>query len=147
MYTNLLLATDGSKLSENAVKHAIGLASKIGAKVNCLYVAPDYPEPMYLDGGTFNNPSRSSYEAAAATAAKKILDKVAKKGAAAGVAVDSHHTISASPSESILSAADKFKCDAIVMGSHGRSGVAALLLGSQTQKVLAHSKLPVIVAR
>jgi nucleotide-binding universal stress UspA family protein len=147
MYTNLLLATDGSRLSENAVNHAIGLASKIGAKVSCLYVAPDYPEPMYLDGGTFSNPSRSSYEAAAAAAARTILDKVAQKAAAAGVAVDSHHTISPSPSESILNAATKFRCDAIVMGSHGRSGVAALLLGSQTQKVLAHSKLPVIVAR
>ena len=147
MYTNLLLATDGSKLSEKAVSHAIGIAAKMGARLNCLYVAPDYPEPMYMDGGGLSNASRGHYEAAAASAAKKILDEVAAKAAAAGVAVESHHTISSSPSDSILHAADRFKCDAIVMGSHGRSGVAALLLGSQTQKVLAHSKLPVIVAR
>ena len=147
MYTNLLLATDGSKLSEKAVSHAIGLAASIGARLNCLYVVPDYPEPMYLDGGSVSNVSRDDYEADASAAAKKVLDKVAKKASAAGVNVESHHTISSSPSESILSAADNFKCDAIVMGSHGRGGVAALLLGSQTQKVLAHSKLPVIVAR
>src|SRR5436190_6298316 len=64
MYTNLLLATDGSKLSDKAAAHAIGLASKIGARLNCLYVAPDYPEPMYLDGGSLNNLSRGDYEAA-----------------------------------------------------------------------------------
>ena len=147
MYTNLLLATDGSKLSDKAVTHAIGLASKIGAKLNCLYVAPDFPEPMYLDGGSLNNVSRASYEKAAAAAAKKILDKIAKLAAASGVKCDNHHTISPAPSEAILEAAGKFKCDAIVMGSHGRTGVVALLLGSQTQKVLAHSKLPVIVVR
>ena len=147
MYTNLLLATDGSKLSEKAVSHAIGIAARMGARLNCLYVAPDYPDPMYMDGGGLGNGARGQYEAAAAAAARKILDEVATQAAAAGVALESHHTISSSPSESILQAADKFKCDAIVMGSHGRSGVAALLLGSQTQKVLAHSRLPVIVAR
>ena len=147
MYTNLLLATDGSKLSEHAVAHAIGLAAKLGAKINCLYVAPDYPDPMLLDGGSISSLSHGDYEAAAAAAAQKILDKVGAAAAAAGVSCENHHTISAAPSEAILHAAAKFKCDAIVMGSHGRTGVVALLLGSQTQKVLAHSKLPVIVAR
>ena len=147
MYKNLLLATDGSKLSDKAVTHAIGLAAKMGAKLNCLYVAPDYPEPMYLDGGSLNTVSRADYEVAAADAARKIIDKVSKKAAASGVSCESRHSISPSPSDAILHAAAKFKCDAIVMGSHGRTGVAALLLGSQTQKVLAHSKFPVIVVR
>lgn len=147
MYTNLLLATDGSKLSEKAVTHAIGLAAKIGAKVNCLYVAPDYPERVYLDSTALKGMSSAEYEAVASAEARKIHDKVAKKAAAAGVKCDYHHTISPTPSAAILSAAAKYKCDAIVMGSHGRTGIAAFLLGSQTQKVLAHSKLPVIVAR
>ena len=147
MYTNLLLATDGSSLSDHAVNHAIGLASKLGARINCLYVAPDYPDPMLLDGGSMASPSHKEYVVAAAAAAKKILDKVSKKAADSGVECTSHHSLSTAPAEAILHAAKEFKCDAIVMGSHGRGGVAALLLGSQTQKVLAHTKLPVIVAR
>ena len=147
MYTNLLLATDGSTLSDHAVNHAIGLASKLGARINCLYVAPDYPDPMLLDGGSMASPSHEEYVVAAAAAAKKILDRVSKKAAESGVECEGHHAISTAPSEAILHAAKKLKCDAIVMGSHGRGGVAALLLGSQTQKVLAHTKLPVIVAR
>ena len=147
MYTNLLVATDGSKLSEKAVLHAIGLARKLGAKVTAFYAAPDYPEPVYSEGIIYEMMSRKDYAAMAAADAEKILAKIAKKAEAAGVRCETRHALSRAPWEAILAAAKKYKCDAIVMGSHGRGGLAALFLGSETQKVLAHSKLPVIVAR
>ena len=79
--------------------------------------------------------------------ADKILDPVKIKAESAGLEFSSVHAISPSPWEAILAAAKKQKCEAIVMASHGRRGVSALLLGSETQKVLTHSKLPVIVVR
>ena len=147
MYTNLLVATDGSKYSEKAVAHAIGLAGKLEARITAFYAAPDYPDPVYSEGIIYETMSRKDYAAMAAADAEKILDKVAKKAAAAGVKCDTRHTLSRAPWEAILAAAKKNKCDVIVMGSHGRGGLAALFLGSETQKVLAQSKLPVIVAR
>ena len=79
--------------------------------------------------------------------AQKILSAVKLKAEAGGVECDLLHTVASAPWEAILAAAKKAKCDAIVMASHGRRGVSALLLGSETQKVLTHSKLPVIVVR
>lgn len=147
MYTNLLVATDGSKPSEKAMVHAIGLAGKLGAKITAFYAAPDYPEPVYSEGIIYEMMSRKDYAAMATADAEKILAKIAKKAEAAGVMCETRHALSRAPWEAILAAARKYKCDAIVMGSHGRGGLAALFLGSETQKVLAHSKLPVIVAR
>lgn len=147
MYANLLVATDGSKHSDTAVAHAIGLAGKLGAKVTAFYAAPDYPEPVYSEGIIYEMMSRKDYAAMAAADAEKILAKVAKKAEAAGVRCETRHALSRAPWEAILAAAKKNKCDVIVMGSHGRGGLAALFLGSETQKVLAQSKLPVIVAR
>ena len=147
MYTNLLVATDGSKLSEKAVVHAIGLAKAVGAKVTAFYAAPDYPDPTYSEGIIYETISRKDYAAMAAASAEKILSKVAKMAGAAGVKCDTRYALSRAPWEAILAAAKKNKCDVIVMGSHGRGGLAALFLGSETQKVLANSKLPVIVAR
>ena len=147
MYTNLLIATDGSKLSEKAVAHAVGLAAKLGATVTVFYAAPDYPDPTYSEGVIFETVSRKDYAEMAAADAEKVLSKVAKKAEAAGVRCETRYALSRAPWEAILAAAKKNKCDVIVMGSHGRGGLAALLLGSETQKVLAHSKLPVIVAR
>jgi nucleotide-binding universal stress UspA family protein len=147
MYKNLLVATDGSKLSDRAVAHAIGLAQALKAKVTAFYAAPDYPLPAYADGVVYEPVSRKEYAKLAAADAEKILSGVASKASAAGVDVQTAYTIAAAPWEAILAAAKKHKCDAIVMASHGRRGVSALLLGSETQKVLTHSKTPVIVVR
>ncbi|MFO1310277.1 MAG: universal stress protein [Burkholderiales bacterium] len=147
MYKNLLVATDGSKLSTKAVVHAIGLAKPLGAKITAFYAAPDYPLPMYADGVVYEPVSKKEYAAMMAKEATKVLDAVAAKAKAAGVECTTVHMIAPAPWEAILSAAKKEKCDAIVMASHGRRGVSALLLGSETQKVLTHGKLPVIVVR
>ena len=147
MYKNILVATDGSKLSEKAVVHAIALAHAVGAKLTAFYAAPDFPLPAYADGVVYEPVSRKEYAKLAAEDAQKILDAVTAKAAAAGVECKTAYSIAAAPWEAILAAAKKNKCDALLMASHGRRGVSALLLGSETQKVLTHSKLPVIVVR
>ena len=147
MYKNMLVATDGSKLSDKAVAHAIALAQALGAKLTAFYAAPDYPLPAYADGVVYEPVSRKEYAKLAGEDATRILDAVAAKAAAAGLECKTAYSIAAAPWEAILAAAKKNKCDAIVMASHGRRGVSALLLGSETQKVLTHSKLPVIVVR
>ena len=103
--------------------------------------------PAYADGVVYEPISKKQYEAMATKEADKILSAVKLKAEAGGVECDLLHTIANAPWEAILAAAKKAKCDAIVMASHGRRGVTALLLGSETQKVLTHSKLPVIVVR
>ena len=147
MYKNLLVATDGSKLSDRAVAHAIALARAVGATITAFYAAPDYPMPAYADGIVYEPVSRKEYANLAAQDAEKILAKVVVKAKAAGVGCKTTFDIAATPWEAILAAAKKNKADAIVMASHGRRGLSAVLLGSETQKVLTHTKLPVIVVR
>jgi nucleotide-binding universal stress UspA family protein len=147
MYKHILVATDGSKLSQKAVTHAIALAQALGAKLTVFYASPDYPLPAYADGVVYEPVSKKEYAALATQEAEKILSAIAQKAEAGGLECATVHTIAPAPWEAILAAAKKAKADAIVMASHGRRGVSALLLGSETQKVLTHSKIPVIVVR
>ena len=147
MYKNLLVATDGSKLSDKALAHAIGLAQAVGATLTIFYAAPDYPMPAYADGVVYEPVSRKEYAKLSAEDAEKILGKAATKAEAAGLVSKTAYAIASAPWEAILAAAKKHKCDAIVMASHGRRGISAVLLGSETQKVLTHTKLPVIIIR
>jgi nucleotide-binding universal stress UspA family protein len=147
MYDHLLIATDGSKLSNKAVAHGIALAQALHAKLTAFYASPDYPLPAYADGVVYEPVSKKEYAALAAKEAARILDPIKLKAEAAGVTCELMHTIGNAPWEAILSAARKAKAEAIVMASHGRRGVSALILGSETQKVLTHGKLPVIVVR
>ena len=147
MYKHFLVATDGSKLSAKAVAHAIALAKPLKAKITAFFAAPEMPLPVYSEGVVFQPLSRKEYGAAMAKEAARILDPVVARAKSAGIACDADHAIAGAPWEAILDAAKKAKCDAIVMASHGRRGVTALLLGSETQKVLTHSKLPVVVVR
>jgi nucleotide-binding universal stress UspA family protein len=103
--------------------------------------------PAYADGVVYEPVSRKEYAKLAAEDALKILDKAATKAEAAGLVSKTAYAIASAPWEAILAAAKKHKCDAIVMASHGRRGISAVLLGSETQKVLTHTKLPVIVVR
>ena len=147
MYRNILVATDGSKLSLKAATHAIDLAKTAGSRVTGFFASPSYPLPVYADGVVFAPLSRREYATQCRAEADRILGAVAEKAKAGGVAFTAASAISSAPWEAILAAARKHKCDAIVMASHGRRGVAALVLGSETQKVLTHSKLPVLVVR
>ncbi len=147
MYKQILVATDGSKLSGKAVAQAIDMAQAIGAKLTVFYASPDYPMPAYAEGVAFEPMSRGEYAAICKKEAAKILGAVALKAESAGLEFNTVHAIAPAPWEAILAAAKKNKCQAIVMASHGRRGVSAMLLGSETQKVLTHSKLPVLVVR
>lgn len=145
MYRNILVATDGSRLSAKAVSHAIALARALNAKLTAFYASPDYPLPAYADGVMYDPVSPTEYAALCKREADRILGAVGVKAKAAGLRFAAVQAIAPSPWEAILAAARSNKCDAIVMASHGRRGVTALLLGSETQKVLTHTKLPVIV--
>jgi nucleotide-binding universal stress UspA family protein len=145
VFKHLLVATDSSKLSAKAVTHALGLARALGARLTAFYASPDYPSPMYSEASIYVPMKRKEYAAACKKEADRILNPIAAK--AAGIQFNVVHSIAAVPWQAILAAAKRSKCDGIVMASHGRRGVAALLLGSETQKVLTHTKLPVIVVR
>jgi nucleotide-binding universal stress UspA family protein len=147
MYKNILVATDGTRLSGKAIAHAIALAKALGAGLTAFYASPDYPLPVYAEGAIVEPMSRREYAALCKDEADRILGAVAAKAKSARVAFNAAHTINSTPWRAILAAARKHRCDVIVMASHGRRGVSAMLLGSETQKVLTHSKIPVIVVR
>lgn len=145
MYKHILVPTDGSKLSDAAVKEAVTLAKNLGAKVTLLHVVPEQIWPVYAESAVLvETYSRNEMRAESKRQAEVLLEKAAKK---AGVAVNTMQMFSDVPYEAIIKTATKQKCDLIVMSSHGRKGFAGFLLGSETQKVLTHSKVPVLVVR
>jgi nucleotide-binding universal stress UspA family protein len=143
-----LLPTDGSRLAAKGVKQGLALAHAIGANVTVLHVAPEFQ--MVIDEG-FVLPNvtalKKRFDEQTAKQAKKIVDAVAADARAAHLKCETVVAQSARPYEAILQHAKKAKCDLIVMSSHGRTGLASLLLGSETSKVLTHSKTPVLVVR
>lgn len=147
MYRHLLAATDGSELADHAVTHAIALARDLGAKLTLLHVAAQYPPPMLVDGTVFPALPEDEHEAAAAQQSAAILDACAARAAAAGVGCDRVHVLDNAAWHAIIETATQRGCDVIVMGTHGRGGLASLVMGSQTQKVLHHTQLPVLVVR
>jgi nucleotide-binding universal stress UspA family protein len=147
MYKNIFVATDGTRLSGKAIAHAVALAKALGARLTAFYASPDYPLPVYAEGAIVEPMSRREYAAICKDEADRILGAVAAKAKTARVAFNAVHAINSTPWRAILAAARKHRCDVIVMASHGRRGVSAMLLGSETQKVLTHSKIPVIVVR
>jgi len=147
MYAHFLVPTDGSKLSDKAVAHAIALAKSTQARITIFHATPGFPRPVYADGISVEMVSRKEYAKHAKEDAAKVLDRAAAKAKAAGLACDTIHMSTDTPWEAILAAAKKAKADTIVMASHGRRGIVGLLLGSETTKVLTHSALPVLVVR
>lgn len=147
MYERILVATDGSPLSDKAISHALDLAKLSGASVVALKVIPRYPH-SYLEGGaTVDMSEIKRIEAQWAEKAQAVLNKIKADGKAIGVSVKTSIAKSDLIAESIIAAADKQNADLIVMASHGRKGIKRLLLGSETQHVLTHSKVPVLVLR
>ena len=147
MFQRILVATDGSPLSKKAVASAIELATQNGAELIALTVVPRYPK-NYFDGAVVFTPEDiARIEKQWAEAAQETLDAVAKRAKASGVKIKTVTVSSDLVAEAIVNAAKKHKCDMIVMASHGRKGIKRLLLGSETQHVLTHSELPVLVLR
>ena len=142
---NILVPTDGSGASRNAARYAVALAKATGAKITALHVAPTHKFEVYEDYVPPDFMMPSDYAAKAKKVSQRHLDIVRKLAESAGVRFRGEYTLGDSPAEAIVRAARKYGCDGIVMGSHGRTGMQRLLLGSQTRKVLAASKVPVVV--
>ena len=141
MYKHILIATDGSPLSQQAVEHGIALAKALGARITALTVS----EPFYP--AAFESKFVAQYKEEVAALAAHFLDMAKDVAARSGVPCELVQVEHDQPYKAIIDTAEKRKCDAIVMASHGRGGVSAIVLGSQTVKVLTHSTIPVIVIR
>ena len=147
MYKRILVATDGSKLSKKAVSSAIDLAAVCGAELVALKVVPRYPQ-SYFEGGIALQPSEvAEVEKRWADEGQAVVDAVKKAALAKGVTTKAVTVKSDVVSDALLAAAKKHQCDLIVMASHGRKGTKRLLLGSETQHVLTHAAIPVLILK
>jgi nucleotide-binding universal stress UspA family protein len=147
MYKRILVATDGSDLSNTAVNSAIGLAAAIGAELVALYVVPRYPVSYFEGGITISVEDIARTEKQWSDKGQAVVDAVQEQAKAQGVTARPVVAQSDLIAESIMSAATKHACDLVVMASHGRKGITRVLLGSETQHVLTHSTVPVLVLR
>src|SRR5712692_6060949 len=145
MYKHILIPSDGSPLSEDDVRQGIALARSLGAKTTVITVSPFFHTFVLDPGMIIDTPQEYQRECEAFAA--KILGIAEAVAKAAGVPFRGLHVIHDHPYAAIIEAAQKNQCDLIFMASHGRKGVSALILGSETTKVLTHSKIPVLVCR
>lgn len=145
MYRNILIPTDGSELAEKAVAHGLSLAKAVGAKVTAVTVSE--PFPRYAAAPNVAEYAQADYQKDTEALAAKALAAVAAAAERVGVACKTLHVEQGQVYRGILDAAATEGCDLITMASHGRHGVAALVIGSETQKVLTHSTIPVLVCR
>lgn len=149
MYTNIVCAIDGSELSTKALKHALALAAKTGAKLTAVTVTE--PSIIVSPGAEMMMVDTSAIIAdldkAKAESAKGILAEADAQAKASGAAITGLHVANSTAADGILHAAREQGADLIVMGSHGRRGLGRLLLGSQASEVLSHSELPVLIVK
>jgi nucleotide-binding universal stress UspA family protein len=145
MYKHILIPTDGSELSKKAIDHGIGLAKALNAKVTAVTVSE--PFHVFAVEPSMVTDTPDEYKKHVAALAAKYLKAAKDAATAAGVPCDGVHVENEHPYEAIIDTARKGGCDAIVMASHGRRGVSAVVLGSETVKVLTHSTTPVVVVR
>lgn len=149
MYKHILVPTDGSALSDKAVEAAIKLAKLAGARITAFHAIEPYP----LQGAYAAEASGVAelqpevFAERSEEYAKRVLDAVTSAAAAAKVECATGYATSRSISQAIVETAIKENCDLVVMASHGRRGLEGFLLGSETQKVLTHSSIPVLVYR
>ena len=147
MFKHILIPTDGSEFSMGTVRRAVNFAKEAGAKVTFIYAKPDYPVAFYGEGALIDPTTPEKFTEMAEQQAATILAECAACAREAGIESASVSVVSDVPYEAIIDCAETSKCDLIFMASHGRRGIAAMLLGSETQKVLTHSKVPVLVYR
>lgn len=147
MFKNILIPTDGSEFSEKVVQDGVRLAKSLSAKVTGVHVYPSYTISPYGEFGPRDDVARQQSIEFSKTEANRFLDRMEQAAKAAGVpfgrvVVENDH-----PHAGIIQAATGNGCDLIVMAAHGRRGLSGLLIGSETNKVLTHSKIPVLVYR
>jgi nucleotide-binding universal stress UspA family protein len=145
MFKTLLVPTDGSSLSDKSIHAAIELAKLGGGRIIALSVAEPYPfSPLYESASVTET---TNYDEQMRKRAQQIVDKVAEVARAANVPCQTEVALSFSPYEEIIKTVKQHDCDIVFMASHGRKGLNKFFLGSETQKVLAHSTIPVLVFR
>jgi nucleotide-binding universal stress UspA family protein len=145
MYANILIPTDGSELSGQAAAHGIALAKRLDSRVTVLTVLP--PFHVLTTDTQMIEDTPAAYKVRMLAQAKAILGAAAQLAQSAGVPCGTVHVEHEHPYRAIIDAAESSGCDLIVMASHGRRGVAAILIGSETHKVLTHCRIPVLVHR
>ncbi|HET9664372.1 MAG TPA: universal stress protein [Burkholderiales bacterium] len=146
MFKNILIPTDGSEQSQRAVRRGVELAKLHQSRVTGIHVIPDYHLLIAYEGA-FDPITEERIEEEARTRAESYLAYIRKAAQEAGVPCDTVCETSDHPYDAILKTADSKNCDLILMTSHGRKGLAAVLLGSETRKVLTHARVPVLVVR
>ena len=147
MFKRILVPTDGSELSRATAQRAVSFAKEAGARITAFFSKPEYPIAYFGEGALIDPTTPEKFAELADQQANEYLGEVAQLCADAGVECSTISATSDVPYEAIIEAAEKSGCDLIFMASHGRRGISGLLLGSETNKVLTHSKVPVLVYR
>ncbi len=145
MYRHILIPTDGSELSKIALQEGVALAKALGAQVTAVTVTT--PFRVFTTKPSMATDTLERYEKDMAALASQYLNEAKDIATAAGVPCTLVHVEHEHPYQAIIDTAENRGCDAIEMASHGRRGIAAILLGSETMKVLTHSAITVIVCR
>ena len=145
MFRHILIPTDGSELSQAAVEYGVSLAKSVHAKVTILTVST--PFHVFAVEPSLVTDTPEAYAKHVEALAAKYLDAAKEFASAAGVSCDTMHLAHDQPYVAVIEAAKQKSCDLIVMASHGRRGISAIVLGSETLKVLTHSTIPVLVVR
>jgi nucleotide-binding universal stress UspA family protein len=147
VYHHLLVPSDGTQLSLRALDQALALAKALGSQITLLHVQPPLPVPLVGMGDMLDPATVDSLSQTAEKESARILQQGQAAGQAAGVALRTEVVKQDLPYRAIVEAAKRHGCDLIVMASHGRKGLSGLLIGSETQRVLLHAPIPVLVVR
>ncbi|UVW27752.1 universal stress protein [Massilia sp. H6] len=147
MYRKILIATDGSAVSQHTACAGVKFAQQMGAEVLALFVAPGYQYPVYVEIIPPSYPSEEEYMEQMRRLGQDYMGKIMRAAEEAGLKHACMTAFSDSAALKIVEVAEQESCDLIFMGSHGRSGWGQLLLGSVTNKVLSHTTKPVLVHR
>ena len=147
MFKHLLVPTDGSDFSTLTVQRAVSFAREANARITFFYAKPDYTVVFYGEGVLVDPSTPQAFEQQTSQRAADILAACQALADAAQVPCDTQSATSETPYQAIIDCAVENSCDLIFMASHGRRGLSALLLGSETQKVLTHTDIPVLVYR
>jgi nucleotide-binding universal stress UspA family protein len=147
MFKHMLVPTDGSALSTETTRKAVAFARETGTRITFFYAKPDYPVAFYGEGALIDPTTPEKFAEMADKQAQDILAAARELAEESGVPCDTAAVTSDVPFQAIIDSAGNAGCDLIFMASHGRRGLSGLLLGSETQKVLTHSSIPVLVYR
>jgi hypothetical protein len=146
-YQHLLVPSDGTRLSDQALAQAIALAKALGARLTLLHVQPPLPVSLIGMGDMLDPATIESLSLAAEQESRRIVEEARSAAGSHDLEIQTEVLKQELPHRAIVEAAKRHGCDLIVMASHGRRGLSGLLLGSETQRVLLHASVPVLVVR